>query len=194
MRPMMKEREIRIIENALLGRQRTRLNILEWGCGGSTEHFPKFLSRHGIDYHWLSIEHDKDWFLSVSEDLKDEKNVDLFLIEALGGNPRDPACRMDEYVSFPSTLERKFDMILVDGRKRRRCLLEAKRLLAPGGVVFLHDAHRRRYHCALTVYSDSLFLTRDLWRGSNEVPPLGAKIRNWSLSVIRLRLGKFHEK
>jgi hypothetical protein len=165
MRPMMKEREIRIIENALLGRQRTRLNILEWGCGGSTEHFPKFLSRHGIDYHWLSIEHDKDWFLSVSEDL-----------------------------SFPSTLERKFDMILVDGRKRRRCLLEAKRLLAPGGVVFLHDAHRRRYHCALTVYSDSLFLTRDLWRGSNEVPPLGAKIRNWSLSVIRLRLGKFHEK
>jgi SAM-dependent methyltransferase len=194
MHPMMKEREIRIIENAILGRKRTRLHILEWGCGGSTEHFPKFLSRHGIDYHWLSIEHDKDWFLSVSEDLKDEKNVDLFLVETLGGNPRDPACRMDEYVSFPATLERKFDMILVDGRKRRRCLLEAKRLLAPGGVVFLHDAHRRRYHCALAVYPDSLFLTRDLWRGSNEAPPLGTKWRNRALSVIRLRLGKLREK
>ncbi|NNG47347.1 MAG: hypothetical protein HKM86_09595 [Deltaproteobacteria bacterium] len=191
---MMGNRETRFIESALLGNNRSRLRILEWGCGGSTAYFPMVLARHGIEYLWFSIEHNRDWHLSVSEELQDEKNIRFFLFEVVGEDPWSRACRMDEYVSFPATLGVLFDMILVDGRKRRRCLLEAKRLLAPGGVVFLHDAQRRRYHCALTDYPDSLFLTRKLWRGTNEVLPPGARIRNRILSLFRLRLGKLWEK
>jgi SAM-dependent methyltransferase len=191
---MMKDREIRIIENALLAANRPLVRVLEWGCGGSTAYFPGVLARHGITYRWLSIEHDKEWFLSMSGKLKDSKHVELSLFETAGENPRDPACKMDEYVSFPSTLGMTFDMILVDGRKRRRCLLEAKRLLAPGGVVFLHDAHRKRYHCALAEYPDSCFLTRDLWRGSNEKLPGGTRSWNKIRSLFHLHGGKFREK
>lgn len=191
---MMEDRDIRIIENALLGVDRPPVRVLEWGCGGSTAHFPGILARHGIAYRWVSIEHDKEWFLSVSEELKDVRDVDLFLFEPPGGNPRDPACRMDEYVSFPSSLGMAFDVILVDGRKRRRCLLEAKRLLAPDGVVFLHDAHRKRYHCALGEFPDSCFLTRDLWRGSNERPPRVARLGNRIRSLFLLHWGKRRRK
>lgn len=194
MRPMMEDREIRIIENALLGADRPLVRVLEWGCGGSTVHFPGVMARHGLPYRWLSVEHDKEWYLSMSGKLKECRHVELFLFETFGGNPRDPACRMDEYVSFPSTLGMTFDMILVDGRKRRRCLLEAKRLLAPRGVVFLHDAHRKRYHCALAEYPDSCFLTRDLWRGSNTRLPRVAGLWNRTRSLFRLHWGKLRSK
>ena len=194
MRPMMKDREIRIIENTFLGTNRPLVRVLEWGCGGSTAYFSEVLSRHGLAYRWVSIEHDKEWYLSMAGKLLDCKPVELFLFEAAGGNPRDPACRMDEYVSFPSTLGTMFDMVLVDGRKRRRCLLEAKRLLAPGGVVFLHDAYRKRYHCALSEYPDSCFLTRDLWRGSNEKLPRGTRSWNKVRSLFHLQWGKIWGK
>ena len=47
-----------------------------------------------------------------------------------------------EYVEFPHTLNRQFDLIVVDARFRRRCLEEAHRSLKPHGVVFLHDAQK----------------------------------------------------
>jgi len=187
---MMGKREIRIFEKALLDARRPHLRILEWGSGGSTVYFPQLLARHGIGYSWLSLEYKKEWYLAVSAQVNTDRNVRLVLFEVVGEDPWSPTCTMDEYVSFPSTLGIRFDVILVDGRKRRRCLKEAKSLLAPEGMVFLHDAQRRRYHCALADYPDSLFLTRKLWRGTNKPLSRGARLRNKILSVFRLRLGK----
>jgi hypothetical protein len=47
-----------------------------------------------------------------------------------------------DYVSVP--VEGQFDVILVDGRARTSCLkrVHYDEMLAPGGVLFLHDAHR----------------------------------------------------
>lgn len=191
---MMGDREIRIVEKALLDADSPRLRILEWGCGGSTVYFPRILSRHGIEYSWVSLEYDRKWYLSIHEYVKDDPNVRLVLFEVVGEDPWDPACTMDEYVSFPATLGMDFDVILVDGRKRRRCLKEAKSLLSPGGKVFLHDAQRRKYHCALADYTDSLFLTRKLWRGSNDHLPWDARTRNRVLSFLRLRFGQLRWK
>ncbi|HZD54758.1 MAG TPA: hypothetical protein VE080_00760 [Candidatus Aquicultoraceae bacterium] len=188
--PMMGDREIRILEKALLDARSTPLRVLEWGCGGSTVYFSRMLARHGIEYSWVGLEYKRDWYLAVSEQVNDDANVRLFLFEVAGEDPWDPACTMDDYVSFPATLGMKFDIIIVDGRKRRRCLKVAKSMIAPGGKVFLHDAQRRRYHCALPEYPDSLFLTRKLWRGSNDPLPWSARIGNRILSFLRLRFGK----
>ncbi len=188
---MMGSRETRIVEDALLGGRRAPLRVLEWGCGGSTVYFPRFLASRGIPYRWWSVEYDRDWYRAVAERVKDDGNVKVALFAVVGEDPWSRACRMDEYVSFPATLGETFDVILVDGRKRRRCLLEAKSLLAPGGVVLLHDAQRRRYRCALADYPDSRFLTRKLWRGTNETLPVRSRLKNRILSVLRVRLGKF---
>lgn len=68
-----------------------------------------------------------------------------------------------DYVSAP--LDGQFDVVLVDGRARTSCLKRVHHddLLAPGGTLFLHDAHR------LSQYEGLLhFPTWSYVRGSNE--------------------------
>jgi hypothetical protein len=57
-----------------------------------------------------------------------------------------------KYVNFPKEVGGPFDLIVIDGRYRRRCLLVAPEVLAPGGVVLLHDAERTHYHPSLDIY------------------------------------------
>lgn len=78
----------------------------------------------------------------------------------------DRKVNMDAYVAAPGKLEGGFDVILVDGRKRRRCLLEAARLIKPGGLVVLHDAQRTYYHCAYEAFDYSQPCADILWVGS----------------------------
>ena len=73
---------------------------------------------------------------------------------------------MDDYVDYPRRLGRQFDLILVDGRKRRRCLIEASHLMKPGGVTLLHDAHREYYACAFEEFYVQSRIGTILWTGS----------------------------
>ena len=70
-----------------------------------------------------------------------------------------------DYVSAP--LDGRFDVVLVDGRARTSCLkrVHYDRLLAPGGVLFLHDAHRPSQQEGL-----QLFSTWSYVRGTRTVP------------------------
>ncbi len=88
-----------------------------------------------------------------------------------------------DYVSAP--LEGQFDVVLVDGRARTSCLKRIHHdvLLAPGGVLFLHDAHRPFHHEAL-----QLFGTWSYVRGSNvrlDGAPLNADQRGGQLPFVR---------
>ena len=47
-----------------------------------------------------------------------------------------------DYIHLPLALKKKFDLIVVDGRFRRRCLEIIPIALSNKGVVFLHDAER----------------------------------------------------
>lgn len=86
--------------------------------------------------------------------------------------PAEPGCEahrhvnLDAYVDDPGRLGLSFDAIFVDGRKRRRTLLEARRLLAHGGVVLLHDAFRRHYQCAWNDYPAWRRIGEELWIGA----------------------------
>ena len=184
---MMRKNQVEIIERELLALNRSKLSILEWGSGGSTIHFPGFLRSNGIDCDWFSIEHNKEWYDNVSEELRDDKDLKVYLLDAVknsGVSVRNVA--MDDYVSFPASLGMRFDFILVDGRKRRRCLLEARKLLKPHGIVMLHDAQRRYYHCGFKYFSDSRFMDMELWRGSHIRPPMLKRISNkWRYAYYR---------
>ena len=169
--PKMHPYEIVCLEQHLLeiGRALRRpLQALEWGAGGSTVYFPALLDGHGISYRWVSVEYNREWYDRVQRGIAGLR-VDLYLFDV--GNERltQRALPMDEYVAFPSTLGVSFDFILVDGRKRRRCLWEAARMIMPSGQVFLHDAHRGYYQCAFAAFSRGVFLTRSLWSGAGGV-------------------------
>lgn len=80
--------------------------------------------------------------------------------------PADRQINMDDYVAYPAALGQTFDVILVDGRKRRRCLLEAFAMAADHTAVFCHDAHRVYYHCAYQAYPHHRLIGDWLWIGA----------------------------
>jgi predicted O-methyltransferase YrrM len=90
------------------------------------------------------------------------------------GREHDRQADLDDYVGLPASLDTRFDFVLVDGRKRRRCMLEAGRLLGDTGIVVLHDAWRTYYHCAFEAYRFSCRVGDMLWVGAQHDPDLGA--------------------
>lgn len=162
----MTEVETRLLEMALLQTQLPHLDVLEWGSGGSTLHFTRFLREQNISYHWLSLEYNRVWHRKVLEESRLDPSVEVVLFDAGNGKLRQRHTDMTDYVQYPRSLGRLFDVILVDGRKRRRCLLEAQSLLKPHGLVHLHDADRHYYRCAMDSFPHARFLTPRLWQGS----------------------------
>jgi len=159
--PEMWLSEIRYIEDMLvdLAKHRECLNILEWGSGNGTIYFAKFLRKKNIKFRWIAIEHFVPWFEKVTAMLKAHNlsdHVECFLKSPTYEEDKNiqETLDLDEYVSLPSTLGIGFDFILVDGRKRKECLENARHVLSPDGVVVLHDAERPWYQEGCICYVD----------------------------------------
>ncbi len=169
--PWMTDCQIQHIKELLFDAAKSRdiLECLEWGSGGSTLYFTRFMTEQGIDFIWTTIEYDLKWYKAVVQATAGEPRIVPLLFEVSGEKPLQTAKRrdflMDDYVDYPLTTGKKFDFILVDGRKRRRCLQVAATVLAERGVAVLHDASRTYYHCALAGFPESSFLGSDLWIG-----------------------------
>lgn len=140
------------------------VDCLEWGSGGSTIVFPKYIKDCGVRFRWQSIEHDPAWRQRVAEAALSAGllSVAVSLVRCDGDPYRQP---MDDYVDYPLSLGRRFHFVFIDGRKRRRCLEVAAKLLAVGGVVVLHDAERQYYHCAFNHFTRHELVGDKLWRG-----------------------------
>jgi len=167
--PFMEDACIEAFEKEMLriGKEKGNIDVLEWGSGTSTKHFPDLLEKNGIKFTWDSIEYDIRWYDALKK-LTFPKGVKMYLFDeeilriddrrALRGFP------MDKYVNFPDTLNKKYDLIFVDGTKRVRCMKKALKLLKPDGVVILHDAHRVAYTEGINLYNGKR-LTHMLWLG-----------------------------
>ncbi|MBX3385409.1 MAG: class I SAM-dependent methyltransferase [Phycisphaeraceae bacterium] len=144
MRCLMGLKHRRRILSALAGGGR----MLEWGMGGSTAFFAEHLPPGAS---LTSVEHHKGWFDHVHAALADRPNVRLFLREPANGREilanataeEDDPTHLHDYIHAVDG--ERFDVILVDGYARGECLLHARSLLNPGGVIFLHDAQRPWY-------------------------------------------------
>jgi hypothetical protein len=176
----MKPAEIRAFETILREQAAPRheLAVLEWGSGGSTVHFTEVLRARGVAYEWLAIEHDRAWHGMVSERLRDDPRTQVVLFDAGNAKLRPRDMPMDEYVGYPASLGRRFDIVIVDGRKRRRCLLTAKDLLTESGLAILHDAQRPYYQCAFGAYTTGEFVGRHVWVGT-----MARRLPNWIVTA-----------
>lgn len=118
------------------------MRCLEWGGGLSTLQFPALLDPSAT---WRSIEHDTGWAAELTR-LVTRPGVSVHHVP-----PDDPSFTGDgDATSFASYLAAAddgapYDFIFIDGRARAACVERAQRLLAPGGVVVLHDANRDQY-------------------------------------------------
>ena len=135
--PLLAPKASQFLEEILSERIDTR--VLEFGSGTSTV----WLSKR--THNLVSIEHNRDWYDNVKNFLeKDESchSVDLKLLPT----PYHSVC--DE---FP---DEHFDVIIVDGRDRIKCLESSIRILKKGGFLILDDAQRERYETASWLLQD----------------------------------------
>lgn len=127
------------------------IDVLEWGSGASTVSI-------ATRANWIhSIEHNKQWYDHVR--LMLPGNARLHYItrnkeEAKGhdGTEQD----YYNYVHYPETLGKKFDIILVDGRARVACAKIAIGLLKPGGSILIHDIFNPDAKCDRPEYWEVL--------------------------------------
>jgi len=114
----------------------SRLNkshsVFEYGAGNSSLFFSSLVKEV------FSVEHDEDWISFLN---KNKPSNLIILHKSL--NLRD------EYVGSAASVGKKFNLIVVDGRKRVDCVISAMQALTDDGCIVLDDTQRQRYLTAL---------------------------------------------
>lgn len=130
----------------------------EYGSGFSTIFFSKHLK------HLTSVEHNEAWFNIVKNKFKEqgidnvdyhfipssktEQNVEYTFYRDYQLTSKDFTIRKEyhNYFTFVSTFPNEhFDFIIVDGRARVECCLNAIPKLKKGGLFVLDNSDRDRY-------------------------------------------------
>lgn len=131
-------------------KSRPQASVLEWGSGASTV----WLAKRAQSV--VSVEHDPDWFELVRSRLPANatllhrpapKSSDSRAVRShkRGWKDRD----FTAYVRAISELGRAFDLIVIDGRCREQCLLQAMEFLKPDGMIVFDNTGRGRYRSAI---------------------------------------------
>lgn len=126
--PMMAEEEYKYIDNFIQTEKPSQ--VLEWGSGDSTVYFTK--KHDDIIDRWDAVEDDPDWHRHTRKHSTDIANC--FHLD-----------EKEYYAYFINNDCPSYDMIIVDGRYRRACMVVATQILDNEGTVFLHDAGRSHY-------------------------------------------------
>jgi len=104
----------------------TSLQVFEYGSGNSTRWYSQRV--RSIN----AVEHDHEWIKIIAPKLPD--NVKL-VEKPLG----------DAYIQAIGEVGNQFDIIVVDGRKRVKCVKFAVDYLKPDGVLILDNSERHWY-------------------------------------------------
>lgn len=103
--------------------------VFEYGAGASTA----WLARRAGTV--ISVEHHPDWHRLISPMIEGLANASLWRRDLAG----------ETYVGAIDEAGGKFDLIVIDGRRRTECLERAIPHLTAGGIILFDDSGRRRY-------------------------------------------------
>lgn len=135
--PWITEGAIAFLETFLETHQDAK--ILEFGSGASTIWFSK------KNVELVSIEHNPGWHERVNNILQINK-TDFRVRSILSKRPYYAITK-----EFPDEF---FDLILVDGRDRKKCIEFSISKLKRGGILMLDNAERKRYQEVFKQLSD----------------------------------------
>lgn len=144
-----------------------RLKVFEFGCGSSTIYLSKF-----ENVHITSVEHDTTWYFKVRDALVEAEAVTLVLSD----RPYSAII-----LPFP---DEYFDLVIVDGRDRVKCLKNSFDKVKQGGVLILDNSERGEYEKGVELYKnwhqihftqpneDKYGFTYDGWKTTVFIKPL----------------------
>lgn len=106
-------------------------DIFEYGSGNSTIYFSQRCNSI------ISIEDNLEWFNKVKNFL--EKN------NIKNANLNYKSSEDEDYAKIISAFNKKYDLIIIDARKRNNCMLECINFLKPNGCIILDNSERKWY-------------------------------------------------
>ncbi|WP_029281138.1 FkbM family methyltransferase [Pedobacter sp. R20-19] len=115
-------------------------HIFEYGSGSSTIFYAERAGKV------TSVEHDKGWFDKVKG--TSPANAEMIFCELH---------RDGEYARKAMLLDKKFNIIIVDGRDRVNCCKYSLEALSPDGVIILDDSEREVYQPARLLLKENGF-------------------------------------
>lgn len=114
--------------------------IFEYGSGNSTLFYAQRAGRV------IAVEHDENWFNKVKNSCPANAEMIFCHLEKDG-----------EYAKKAILLNKKFDIIIVDGRDRVNCCKYAIDALSNNGVIVLDDSERPIYQDGRSLLKDAGF-------------------------------------
>lgn len=153
--PWMTFKSIEFLKSKL----KKNMRIFEYGSGGSTI----FWGRHGCET--VSVEHDQNWYNLVQSEIHKKKLYSCrLLLRTADANASDEVysaenvqrCLSEDgnynnknfyrYVhSIDDYPDRYFDFIVIDGRARNSCFLNAVKKIKIGGYIIWDNTDRESY-------------------------------------------------
>lgn len=122
------------------------MDIFEYGAGNSTLYFaPRVGST-------TSVEHNEEWYAIVQKMKPSNSEIILESVE-----------NKNAYPEKAFTSGKKFDIILIDGRRRVECCAPSAKALKQGGVIIYDDSHRDRYDEGMAFLKKQGFKQIDFW-------------------------------
>jgi hypothetical protein len=113
----------------MAARLRKEFSVFEYGGGNSTLYYSARVKEVHV------VESDRDWF----EKIKKEAGPNTFAYyQSVDSNPT-------EYIQKPKQLDKSFDIIIVDGMERIKCLSFCKEYLTERGVIVADDTNTYDY-------------------------------------------------
>jgi len=130
----------------IAGRLQPSMSVFEYGSGNST----LWWSRHVAQVS--SCEHDPEWHATMRPKLP--ANAECVLVELAEG---------DGYASTITHNDRRYDVVVIDGRHRNRCARFAPGALSDGGVIVWDNSDRPEYREGFDLLTSAGFRRIDFW-------------------------------
>jgi len=143
--PWMSAAEVELIVSTLQYND----TMLEWGSGGSTLLFPKYVSKY------YSIEHNKEWADRIVPNVASNVMYKHIPQDAERTLPTQRS-QFSTYIEYIDNFNfNKIDKVLIDGRGRGWCAEYVLPYLHEDSIVFIHDFWQRpNYHIVLNWYTE----------------------------------------
>ena len=105
------------------------MKVFEFGSGLSSLFYARKCK------NVTAIEHDSGWYNEVKS--HNSSNLSIYLKDLKSGN--------GDYEKAIFDFDEQYDLIVVDGRKRNKCIFNCIKKLSETGVIILDDSHREKY-------------------------------------------------
>ncbi len=130
-------------------------NLFEYGSGYSTVFFAERIQSV------TSVEYDNEWYEKAKELINDFSNTEIIFQEL-----------NEDYPKTINKTDRKYELVIIDGRNRVKCALNSFEHLTSDGVLILDDSSRDEYQEIWDFY---------LGKGFREITFQGLKPNGFSI-------------